>query len=90
MGFFVYRYITNKIKHMAKSKEFEAKYKAEGLRRSHIRKEERIAERKRKLYQYGKSSDGRCPECGGQMTWCSGCQVWSRTCCEKYGTCMCN
>ena len=31
-----------------------------------------------------------CDVCGGQMVWCSGCEVYSRTCCEQYGTCMCS
>lgn len=34
--------------------------------------------------------NGRCPHCGGQMTWCSHCMVWSRTCCIDYGTCQCS
>lgn len=33
---------------------------------------------------------GRCPECGGEMTWCELCQMWSRTCCEDFGTCECS
>lgn len=31
-----------------------------------------------------------CEYCGGQMTWCSLCQVYSRTCCVDWGTCMCS
>lgn len=31
-----------------------------------------------------------CPDCGGQMEWCEGCQMYSKTCCEEYGTCMCS
>ncbi len=31
-----------------------------------------------------------CIKCGGYMTWCSGCEMWSETCCEEYGTCMCS
>jgi hypothetical protein len=31
-----------------------------------------------------------CDECGGQRRWCESCEMWSRTCCEHYGTCMCS
>ena len=31
-----------------------------------------------------------CEYCGGQMTWCSGCEMWSTTCCEEYGSCQCS
>jgi hypothetical protein len=29
-------------------------------------------------------------ECGGNVTWCATCMVWSKTCCHDYGTCMCS
>ena len=32
----------------------------------------------------------RCEECGGQMEWCDTCQMWSRTCCEEFGSCQCS
>ena len=34
--------------------------------------------------------DGECPECGGTMTWCESCRMWSKECCEDYGTCECS
>jgi hypothetical protein len=34
--------------------------------------------------------DSTCPYCGGQMTWCDGCRMWSSNCCEEYGTCQCS
>lgn len=32
----------------------------------------------------------RCPFCGGKMTWCEGCGMWSKTCCQDWGSCQCN
>jgi hypothetical protein len=75
---------------MAKSKIFEIEYKAERKRRTRRRKEKRIDLFKDKLWNYGRPSEGTCPECGGQMHWCSCCQVWSRSCCVEYGTCQCS
>ena len=31
-----------------------------------------------------------CPYCGGQMVWCTGCEMYSQVCCEEYGTCECS
>ena len=62
-----------------------AEYQAERLKRIAIRKEKRKVNRRLK----GRG-DNTCPVCGGQMTWCSVCEVWSRTCCEEYGTCQCS
>ncbi len=31
-----------------------------------------------------------CPDCGGNMTWCTLCEVYTKTCCVEYGTCLCN
>jgi hypothetical protein len=62
-------------------------YQEERLRRIKIRKAERRIKRKDKKYCYGKKV---CPECGDYMTWCTSCEVWSRTCCEEYGTCKCS
>lgn len=31
-----------------------------------------------------------CEDCGGLMTWCSCCLVYTKTCCVEYGTCMCS
>ncbi len=32
----------------------------------------------------------KCPNCGGEMDWCSGCAIYTQTCCVMYGTCMCS
>jgi hypothetical protein len=32
----------------------------------------------------------RCDSCGGREQWCSCCQMWTKTCCVDYGTCMCS
>ena len=31
-----------------------------------------------------------CYMCGGYMSWCSCCEVWSSNCCCEYGTCECS
>ena len=31
-----------------------------------------------------------CPDCGGTMTWCSCCCMYSQHCCVDYGTCQCS
>jgi hypothetical protein len=31
-----------------------------------------------------------CDWCGGEKKWCSSCDMYTRTCCEEYGTCMCS
>jgi hypothetical protein len=28
--------------------------------------------------------------CGGEMSWCEFCKVWTNTCCIPYGTCQCS
>lgn len=28
--------------------------------------------------------------CGGEMQWCSCCEMYSNNCCQDYGTCMCS
>ena len=71
---------------MAKDKEFEEKYKIERLKRKIIRKAARNL-LKKSNYRYRTKE---CPKCGGRMIWCSSCEVWTQTCCEKYGTCMCS
>lgn len=75
---------------MAKDKQVEAEYKAERLRRTSLRKEKRRNNREYKKYRYGDSRDSKCPYCGGIMTWCSCCQIWSSDCCIPYGTCQCS
>ena len=34
--------------------------------------------------------DSTCISCGGEMEWCTTCDMWSATCCEEYGTCECS
>lgn len=74
---------------MAKDKEFEKQYKAEGRRRMKIRKENRKQRWTQRVKRYGRGAEV-CPYCGEYMTWCSSCEMWSSTCCEDYGTCMCS
>jgi len=64
-------------------------YQQERLRRIKIRKAERKIKRQVKYYRYGRG-DNTCPDCGGQMHWCSGCEMWSKVCCNEYGTCQCS
>ena len=77
---------------MAKDKIKEAEYKAEGLRRTYIRLNDRTHEwRKRGERGGGSLSSGKkCPDCDGYMSWCSICGVWSKNCCVDYGTCQCS
>lgn len=37
-----------------------------------------------------KEEDTECSNCGGELSWCSSCMMYSRTCCEEYGTCQCS
>ena len=67
-----------------------AEYQAERIRRANVRKEKRKAARQTKYWRYGRQSEGKCPRCGGQMSWCSCCQCWSSSCCVEYGTCECS
>jgi len=34
--------------------------------------------------------DNTCPDCGGTMEWCESCEMWSKTCCDDFGTCECS
>jgi len=74
---------------MAKNKEQEALYKAEGRRRITVRQQKRKDNWEDKARKYGRGYM-RCHMCGNDMTWCSTCQVWSSNCCQDYGTCMCS
>jgi len=66
-------------------------YQAERLKRVYRRKEARKNARLAKIRRYGRQSDDHtCNLCGGEMTWCSSCEVWSSTCCCEYGTCQCS
>jgi hypothetical protein len=49
-----------------------------------------IPEKKELITESNYDDNNRCEVCGGQMSWCEGCQMWSRTCCDEYGTCMCS
>ena len=64
-------------------------YKAEGLRRTKIRKANRLNKWSDKVRTYGRGS-AICPYCDSYMSWCSCCQMWSSTCCQDYGTCQCS
>ena len=39
---------------------------------------------------YDYAGVAECPNCGGAMEWCELCQMWTQTCCEEYGSCMCS
>lgn len=41
-------------------------------------------------FRSGYSYFKRCPDCGGNMYWCTSCEIWSKTCCEDYGSCLCS
>lgn len=71
---------------MAKDKEVEKAYKAERFRRILERKIKRKVNKKYRFNRRYKT----CPDCGNLMQWCSGCGVWTKTCCVDYGTCMCS
>jgi hypothetical protein len=72
---------------MAKDKQKEQKYKEEGLRRILERKKKRLDKFVTKVTEHKSST---CSWCGGEKRWCSCCDMWTRTCCEEYGTCMCS
>ena len=65
---------------MAKSKD--PAYVAERLRRTVYRKQARRTKTK--------NSGKECPDCGGCMSWCTICDVWTKDCCQDYGSCLCN
>lgn len=31
-----------------------------------------------------------CDSCGGEQSWCSCCETYTKTCCVDWGTCMCS
>lgn len=76
--------------YMAKDKCFEKSYKEERLKRTYMRKNRRKERQKYNIFRYGNRRESTCPYCGGTMSWCCVCQMWSRTCCEEYGTCQCS
>lgn len=65
----------------------------EGVERGTRRTSKRIDRARKhnikKSFGYNLGQSG-CHYCGGQMTWCSSCNVWSSNCCMDYGTCMCS
>jgi hypothetical protein len=64
-------------------------YDEEGRRRMVIRKQKRLDKWSTKAHLYGRGTK-KCNMCGGQMTWCSCCEVWSSHCCVEWGTCQCS
>lgn len=42
------------------------------------------------LYNESREDGDTCPDCCGTMTWCDSCRMWSKTCCDEYGTCGCS
>lgn len=79
---------------MAKDKEKQALYRAEKLKRIKSRKIDRkhkCEQHKREQERiYGPEGSKQCYMCGGKMTWCSCCDMYSSYCCEEYGTCQCS
>lgn len=74
---------------MAKDKNKEAEYKAIGLGRIAVRKQNRLNNWTSRVYKYGRGTQ-KCEYCGNNMSWCGTCQVWSSSCCIDYGTCQCS
>ena len=72
---------------MAKDKIKEAAYKLEGLKRIKYRKKKRLDNL---IFKIESFLNGKCRYCGGQRSWCDGCEMWSATCCEEYASCMCS
>jgi len=56
------------------------------------RKRRRIkkGERMREAYKEGRRYKPCDLGCGGQMSWCDCCQMYSNNCCVPYGTCQCS
>ena len=74
---------------MAKDKAVEIAYKEIGRIRILNRQQKRKNRWSEKAFRYGRGSQ-TCHMCGGNMSWCSCCQVWSSNCCCDYGTCQCS
>ena len=72
---------------MAKDKIKEAAYKLEGLKRNEKRKKTRL---ENFINKKENNRNGICNTCYREMEWCEGCNMWSCTHCEEYGTCMCS
>ncbi len=47
-------------------------------------------DKRNRPYRARPKGDSTCELCGGTMTWCTCCEVYSSDCCEQYGTCMCS
>jgi len=50
----------------------------------------RIKANRARKESYFLAKEGVCPECGGEMTWCDICRMYSADCCQEYGTCACS
>lgn len=62
-------------------------------RKDHSNRIERAQKRRTKRfksYNERPHGDSNCYLCGGTMSWCSCCNVYSRNCCVPYGTCQCS
>jgi hypothetical protein len=42
------------------------------------------------MYSDYEDDTKECDSCEGFMVWCSSCEMYTKTCCEDYGTCMCS
>ena len=70
--------------------KMKGKYNAEELAKKRYYASLRRAARTKRHRQNQRDRGEECPKCFGLMSWCSCCEVWSRTCCEEYGTCACS
>ncbi len=62
-------------------------------RKFHNGRKERAQSRRDKrnrAYDMRPHGNSTCPYCGGTMSWCSCCKVYSSDCCVDYGTCQCS
>lgn len=65
---------------------YEIKYYSNSLERRKDRKKQRNAFQ----YKYSLKRKSCDLGCGGEMTWCNCCEMFSNNCCQDYGTCQCS
>ena len=41
------------------------------------------------MYEY-EGDTKTCEDCSGEMVWCTSCNMYTKTCCQEYGTCQCS
>lgn len=65
-------------------------HKNDRLERAQLRRKQARESGRNKSYDERPHGDSTCGLCGGQMSWCSCCRVYSSNCCQDWGTCMCS